>query len=107
MTGLVSPAAEEVVLWARTADAAEAMNRDRRNPRHLTDYELAPNVTATSDLAEAVRDVDAAILATPSAYLRETCRSLAPHLSDDCLVLVLSKGMERGSHLLMHEVASE
>ena len=107
MTGLVSPAVEEVVLWARTASAAEAMNRDRRNPNHLTDYELAPNVTATSDLSVAVRGVDAAILATPSAYLRQTCQRLAPDLSGDSGVLVLSKGMESGTHLLMHEVAAE
>ena len=107
MTRLVSPAVEEVVLWARTASAAEAMNRDRRNPNHLTDYELAPNVTATSDLSAAVRGVDAAILATPSAYLRQTCQRLAPDLSGDSRVLVLSKGMESGTHLLMHEVAAE
>lgn len=107
MTGLVAPAVGEVVLWARTPRAADAMNRDRKNPNHLTNYELAPNVTATSDLGEAVRGVDAAILATPSAYLRQTCHGLAPHLDADARVLVLSKGMERGSHLLMHEVASE
>ncbi|MCI2155551.1 MAG: NAD(P)-dependent glycerol-3-phosphate dehydrogenase [Olsenella sp.] len=107
MTGLVAPAVDEVVLWARTPQAAETMNRDRRNPNHLVDYTLAPNVVATSCLADAVRDVDAAILATPSAYLRQTCHNLAPHLSSDARVLVLSKGMERGSHLLMHEVASE
>ena len=107
MTGLVAPAVYEVALWARTPQAAETMNRDRRNPNHLVDYTLAPNVVATSCLADAVRDVDAAILATPSAYLRQTCHNLAPHLSSDARVLVLSKGMERGSHLLMHEVASE
>ena len=105
MTGLVAPAVDEVVLWARTPEAAAAMNREHRNPNHLTDYTLAANVVATSDLAQAVEGADAEILATPSAYLRETCRSLAPHLSTR--VLVLSKGMERGSHLLMHEVAAQ
>ena len=107
MTGLVAPAVNEVVLWARTPEAVAALNRDHRNPNHLPDYTLAANVSATSDLSLAVCDADAAILATPSAYLRETCRSLAPHLAEDARVLVLSKGMERGSHLLMHEVAAQ
>lgn len=107
MTGLVSPAVDEVVLWARTSQAVDAMNLEHRNPNHLVGYTLAPNVVATSDLAVAVRDVDAAILATPSAYLRETCRNLASHLAKNARVLVLSKGMERGTHLLMHEVAAQ
>ena len=71
MTGLVAPAVNEVVLWARSSQAANAMNRDRRNPNHLPDYTLAANVSATSDLALAALDVDAAVLATPSAFLRE------------------------------------
>ncbi len=107
LTGLVAPAIDEVVLWARTPEAAAAINRDHRNPNHLTNYTLAANVLATSNLAQAVEGTEAAILATPSAYLRETCRSLAPHLSKDARVLVLSKGMERGSHLLMHEIAAQ
>lgn len=107
MTGLVAPAVNEVVLWARSSQAANAMNRDRRNPNHLPDYTLAANVSATSDLALAALDVDAAVLATPSAFLRETCRNLAPHLGKDVRVLVLSKGMECGTHLLMHEVAAQ
>ena len=64
-------------------------------------------MSATSDLALAALDVDAAVLATPSAFLRETCRNLAPHLGKDVRVLVLSKGMECGTHLLMHEVAAQ
>lgn len=107
MTGLAAPSVDEVVLWARSPRAAEAMNRDRKNPNHLTGYELAANVRATSDLAAAARGADAVIMATPSAYLRQTCRNLAPHLPGAARVLVLSKGMERGTHLLMHEVVVE
>ena len=30
----------DVTIWARSADLADAINRDHRNPRYLTDVEL-------------------------------------------------------------------
>lgn len=105
MTGLVAPHADEVLLWAREPELVEAINQNHRNPRYLSDYVLATNVRATSDLAEAAA-ADAVILAIPSAFLRDVCHKVAAFLPSDVSVLVLSKGMELGSHLLMHEVAA-
>lgn len=105
MTGLVAPHADEVLLWAREAELVAAINADHRNPRYLIDYELASNVRATCDLAEAAQ-TDSVILAIPSSFLRGVCHNLAAFISTDTPVLVLSKGMEIGTHMLMHEVAA-
>ena len=43
----------DVMLWARDAEVAEAINRERRNPRYLRDVEVPAAVRATGDLAEA------------------------------------------------------
>ena len=104
MTGLVAPHVDEVLLWAREPELVSHINTHHRNPRYLIDYDLAPNVRATGSLSEAAC-ADAVILAIPSAYLRGVCHDLAPHLDASVPVLVLSKGMELGSHMLMHEVA--
>ncbi|MEE6147297.1 NAD(P)H-dependent glycerol-3-phosphate dehydrogenase [Olsenella sp. YH-ols2223] len=106
-TGLVAPKAEKVVLWGRSPEACEAINRTRHNPRHLTGYELARNVSATADLAEAASGADALVLALPSAYLRATARSLAPYAGATTPVLVLTKGVEPGTGDLMSDVVAE
>ena len=51
-TCLASLAAREhdVKIWARRAEVTESINRDHRNPRHLTEYDL-PETLALRPLA--------------------------------------------------------
>ena len=104
--GLMAGQASEVRLWCHSAEVASAINATRRNPRHLTAYELPANVIATPDAAEALADAEAVVLALPSTHLRDVCRGLAAHVAPDVPVLVLTKGMEPGTHELMLDVAA-
>ena len=107
MTGLVAPSVDEVVQWALEPDIVESINTRHHNARYLVDYEMAPNVRATSSMEGAVSGAEAVILASPSGFLRRVCHQLAPFLGTDVPVLVLSKGIELGTHYLMHQVAAE
>ena len=105
--GLVSAHADEVTLWCRDAAVAGAINATHRNPRHLPDYELPEAVRATADAADALAGTEAVILAVPSAYLRATCARLAAFVPATVPVLVLTKGVEPGTHALMLDVAAD
>lgn len=104
-TGLLAPNVGEVVLWCRSAQVAEEINLSRRNPRRLTDYRLCENVSATADAALALGGSGVVVLAVPSAHLRGVCRGIAPYVPKDAIIVVLTKGMEPGTHKLMHEIA--
>lgn len=106
-SGLLAAHAGEVALWCHAQAMAEAITVTRHNPRYLPGYEFAANISATSCLAEAARGADACVLALPSMYLRATCHELKAALPPDVAVLVLTKGIEPGSGLLMSEVASD
>ena len=105
-SGLVAANVDVVSLWCHGEATAEAINRSRHNPRYLAGYELAPNVEATSSLERAVLGADGVVLALPSTHLREVCRELAGLVGDEVPVLVLTKGIEEGTGLLMTEVAA-
>lgn len=107
MAGMLAPRAREVALWCRDPELARETERTRRNPRHLTCYELPANVRATADRAGAVRDAEVVVMAVPSAYLRETCRDFAPLVPAGVPVLVLTKGVEAGTGRLMVDVVAE
>lgn len=107
MAGLLAPRADEVRLWCRDARLAAAVNETHANPRHLTDYELPANVHATADAAEALEGAQVVVLAVPSAYLRGVCADIAPLVPREAPVLVLTKGVELGTHALMFDVAAE
>lgn len=104
---LVAPHADEVCLWARRESVALGINRDHRNPSHLPGLQLPRNVHATSSLSDALGDATDVIVAVPSAFLRATLTNAAPFLSSDVPILVLTKGMERGTGLLMADLVAD
>ena len=67
----------EVLLWMRDADRAAAINRERINPQHLSDFELPPNIRATSDLNDALTGASLTALVLPSHATRVIAMRIA------------------------------
>jgi len=97
----------DVQLWAREPEIAEAVNRDHSNPVYLKDLSFSERVVATSDISVAVDGVDAVVMVTPSVGVRATAEAMAPHLGADVPVVILSKGVEPGTSMLMTDILYE
>ncbi len=91
-----------VLLWARDAALADAINGERRNAPYLPGATLSPAIRATADLAEPA-GCAAALLVTPAQHLAETMRAMPAHPPD---LVLCAKGIEAGSGRMMHEVAA-
>ena len=100
---VAASAGHEVLLWARDAAQAEALQRVRCNTRYLPEVALPPGLAVTADLAAALRHGDGGltVIATPMAGLRPALLSLPPGRA----ALWLCKGFEAGTGALGHEVA--
>ncbi len=107
IASLAAPHVGELCGWDYLEDVVEGVNLQHKNPSYATGCVLPDNVHATCDLAEAVRDAEAVLVATPSTYLRSTCARFAPFLDPCVPVLVLAKGIERETGLLVHQVAAD
>jgi len=94
----------EVVLWSRSREIAEAINREHRNPHYLSDVALPDNVVATTDLAAALRDRELVICAVPSHGVRDVMTAAAPHFPEHGILVSTVKGIESGTFLRMDEV---
>ena len=99
--------AHDVVLWARDPAVSRAINRDRRNPRYLTNFELPQRVRATSDLEEAVSGRPLVICSVPSHGVREVAAAAAPHFAPGAILVSTVKGIETETGLTMHQVLEE
>jgi glycerol-3-phosphate dehydrogenase (NAD(P)+) len=97
----------DVRLWSREAQIADGINSERRNPMYLPDVQLGPQVFATPDMQEALFGAEAVVMVTPSIGVRQTAESMAPHLGADTPVVILSKGVEGGTNMLMTEVLQD
>lgn len=90
----LAEAGRPVVLWARRADAAARMRRERHNPTYLPDAIIPDAVRVTSDLEKAAAASAFWVVATPSQSVRAMCERLRPHARAGHLVVSLAKGIE-------------
>jgi glycerol-3-phosphate dehydrogenase (NAD(P)+) len=97
----------DVRLWSREVEIAESINAEHRNPLYLPDVVLSPCVFASTDVEEALAGTQAVVMVTPSFGVRETATAMAPHLSAETPVVILSKGVEGGTNMLMTEVLAD
>ncbi len=99
-------ARHEVTLWARDEVQATAMRDTHRNQRYLPDTQLPNNLAVTSDLNQALQDVELIIAAVPVSGLRPVMQQIAS-LSKPVGVIWLCKGIETITSLLPHQIVNE
>jgi len=97
----------EVTMWAREPEIAEAINAQHVNPVYMKDIVLPDCVSATADIERSLQGAQAVVMVTPSMGVRSTADAMAPYLGSDVPVIILSKGVEEGSLMLMTEVLED
>ena len=91
-----------VTLWSHDEKKAAALEETRGNPL-LSGVRISEKITVTHSLS-ALAEAEMAVFASPSFALRAVAREIAPHLKKGTLLVSLTKGIERGTHLRMSEI---
>ena len=104
---VIADAGHEVVLWSRRDEVAIEINETQRNSDYLPGIDLPSKLTATSDLAFALKDAEQIYLAIPSQSLRESLESWKEFIPKSATLVSLMKGLERGTGLRMSEVMAQ
>jgi glycerol-3-phosphate dehydrogenase (NAD(P)+) len=104
---VLADAGNDVVLWARREEVAEAINERHENPDYQPGIQLPPEVSGTHDVEKALHGADLVVLATPSQSLRENLTEWAPYVEKDAVLVSLMKGVELGTLERMSEVIAQ
>ncbi|WP_316205032.1 NAD(P)H-dependent glycerol-3-phosphate dehydrogenase [Bradyrhizobium sp. SZCCHNS3004] len=102
LAAVAARAGRDVTLYARDAAHAAEIAARRENPR-LAGIPLAPEISITSELAQAA-DAKIALVAVPAQHLRGAILHLAPYLKPATPLIACAKGIEHGTHKFMTEV---
>jgi glycerol-3-phosphate dehydrogenase (NAD(P)+) len=94
----------EVRLWARDADLAEAMARQRSNPAYLSELAFPDTVIVTSDLERTLRDCDLVVSVVPSHGTRDVIGRARPCIRSNAVIVSATKGLEEETLLRPSEV---
>ena len=95
----------ETALWSYTEQESGLLRERRENPM-LPGVPLPDALELTTDLGCA-RGRGAVVLATPSFAVRSTARRLKEFLDPGIPVILVSKGIEKDTSLLLHQVAEQ
>lgn len=95
-----------VTLWSWKKEESNALERDRENKEFLPGVPLGDNISYTSDIA-CVGGKDIIVLVTPSSVIRSTAKSMSQYVSDNSIIVILSKGLEENTLKTLSEVVEE
>lgn len=96
-----------VRLWAYESAVADSVNEWHENSMYLPGVRLSPNVTATTDSSEAVRNCATVVSVSPAQHVRTVMTGAAAAIGDGTTVVSASKGIEKGSLFTMAQVLDE
>jgi glycerol-3-phosphate dehydrogenase (NAD(P)+) len=107
MACVIRRSGHDTVVWAREPEVAASINAQGTNALFLGGVQLVPGIVATHDLAAAADGADFLLLAPPAQHMRAVTAQLRAVLEPGTPVVSCSKGIERGSCMLMPEVLAE
>lgn len=106
LANVAAAAGQDVILWMRTADQAQAIARSRTNERFLPGIRLHDRVRPTADLSM-LTSAAAVLLVTPSQTTRTMAGQLAEILPADTPLVLCAKGIERETNAFLCDVVED
>lgn len=106
LANLLAEKGYEVKLWTGNMSLAEVLKRGEAHPK-LRDHHAEENLVLTTDLKEAISDVDLIIESVTSKGLRPVLNQVKELGLMGPPIVLTSKGIEQGTGLLMSDVALE
>ncbi|MGE0132628.1 MAG: NAD(P)H-dependent glycerol-3-phosphate dehydrogenase [Blastocatellales bacterium] len=100
-------AGNRVRLWARGAEVASILQRERENKIYLPGFDLPDAISPTNDLAEALDGAEIVLTVAPSHVTREIYNQMLPRLHPQMIFVNATKGIEIETGMRMEEVVRD
>ena len=97
----------EVALWSRNTAYMKELQADRENKKGLPGFTFPDTLYVHTDLGEALKGSELAIIATSVAGLRDSAALLKQHDAAHLPVLAACKGFEQDTGLLTFQVVKD
>ncbi len=100
---LANRAGSKATLWTRNTQVIESIRTRRENAQYLAEQFIDPAIDVT-DSTDFISSCDMLVMTIPAQSLRTVAISLSDTVPSHVPLIVATKGIERGSLMLMSEV---
>ena len=107
LANLLATAGHTVDLWVYETSVRDDILAHRQNRTFLPGITLSSRLTPWNDITDVVTGKEMVLVVVPSHLVRFVAGSMAPHMSENAVVVSASKGIENKSYLTMTRVLSQ
>lgn len=97
----------DVTIWSIMEEEIQSLKEHHEHVTKLPGVIIDESIHLTTDLAEAIKQMDMIVLAVPSVFTRSTCQSMKGLLHDGQLIVTVGKGIEEDTNLTLAEIIQE
>ncbi|HAX74036.1 MAG TPA: NAD(P)H-dependent glycerol-3-phosphate dehydrogenase [Firmicutes bacterium] len=98
---------QDVLMYDLNETIINDINENHQNSQFFTDVILPDTLTGTTDLKQALDNVDTVLLAVPTKVIRIVLKSLNEVLDHPVTIINASKGIEPSTHKRVSEIVEE
>jgi glycerol-3-phosphate dehydrogenase (NAD(P)+) len=104
---VLSQRSRRVLLYSIEPNVVQEINQKHTNKNYLPEAMLPSYVTATNDIAEAVREAKFLFIAVPSNAVASVLAAARPHLHPDVIIVSITKGIDSDTlePLILHQAS--
>ncbi|KAF4138057.1 NAD-dependent glycerol-3-phosphate dehydrogenase C-terminus [Phytophthora infestans] len=103
MATLVARRKHDVFLYARDANVVQTINETHRSPRVFPQFNLLPNIRATTSVAEATSDAKIVIVCLPAQLTPDFLAQYRDDVPTDAVLVITCKGLYLKTKQLLAE----
>ncbi|OOB77553.1 MAG: glycerol-3-phosphate dehydrogenase [Epulopiscium sp. Nuni2H_MBin001] len=97
----------EVTVWSYSEKETQQILMYQENKRCLPGIKIPLEMKITSCMEEALEEAEIVVFAIPSKAIRQMAKSIKPYISEEAIIVNVSKGIEETTLLRLSEVISQ
>ena len=97
----------KVTVWSKLQSEIDMIRTNGENTKSLPGIKIPTEISLTSDLIEAVKDMDFIVMAVASPYVRSTSAEIAKLNLEGLKIVNVAKGVEESTLMTMTQIISD
>ena len=107
LANLLAGNGHDVCIWDVDPGLLKEIEQTRENKKYLPGRKVPESVVIVDTQENCVKDADIVVTAVPSQHFRSALSLALPYISEDAIIVNVSKGIELGSLMTLSEIALE
>lgn len=104
---LLSNKGHELNFYIRNKEVIEGIRKNKENTKYLPGAKFEKEINLTNNLYSVLEDIDVFIIAVPTSSIREVLTNIKGKISNETIIVNLSKGIEVESLDRISEISAE